>query len=138
MITGPWRSVGLGALAITSAFPLLAAGGGDTGQPPAVVSSTRVAIGRSAGPWRTDPEEIFKLQCVPCHGARGRGDGPAAVAFNPRPADLTDAEIMNARTDADLRAVLESGKGSMPAFGPVLAADDLDSLVVYIRTLRGG
>ncbi len=137
MIARRWRSVGLGALAIMSAVPLLAAGGGDEGQPPAAGPLAQVALARAADPWRTDPEAIFKLQCAPCHGARGRGDGPAAVAFNPRPADLTDAEIMNARTDADLRAMLESGKGSMPAFGPVLASEDLDSLVVYIRTLGG-
>jgi mono/diheme cytochrome c family protein len=32
-------------------------------------------------------ELITKINCVACHGAGGKGDSPAAVALNPKPAD---------------------------------------------------
>jgi mono/diheme cytochrome c family protein len=33
--------------------------------------------------------ELYRARCAVCHGARGRGDGPAAFTLNPRPVDLT-------------------------------------------------
>ena len=33
---------------------------------------------------------LYAQRCVACHGAGAQGDGPAAVAFDPRPADFTD------------------------------------------------
>jgi high-affinity iron transporter len=36
----------------------------------------------------------FEAQCAICHGAAGRGDGPAAPGLTPPPADLTDAARM--------------------------------------------
>ena len=32
-------------------------------------------------------EKIAKTNCVSCHGAKGKGDGAAAVALNRKPAD---------------------------------------------------
>lgn len=86
-------------------------------------------------PTPADPQDLYKRQCMPCHGAGGKGDGPAAPAFRPRPANLTDSEFMDSRSDAELREVLQFGKGSMPAFGRVLEPDDIDSLIVYLREL---
>lgn len=34
-------------------------------------------------------ETLFVQNCVSCHGAAGRGDGPAAAGLNTSPADLT-------------------------------------------------
>src|SRR6185295_8095977 len=36
----------------------------------------------------------FTTHCAVCHGATGRGDGPAAKGLTPPPADLTDAARM--------------------------------------------
>jgi len=35
-------------------------------------------------------KKIFTTTCVSCHGAAGKGDGPAAMALEPRPANFTD------------------------------------------------
>lgn len=35
-------------------------------------------------------KQLFAQNCASCHGERGKGDGPAAVALNPKPQDLTD------------------------------------------------
>ena len=43
-----------------------------------------------AGPAIADTaEQDFLSLCAPCHGADGRGEGPAAAALRTRPADLT-------------------------------------------------
>jgi len=90
----------------------------------------------------TGGKEIFKRQCVACHGESGEGNGPAAVAFNPKPIDLTDANTtldvgksLGELTDDELAKILTDGKGSMPAFGALLSPDDIKSLVAYIRSL---
>jgi mono/diheme cytochrome c family protein len=35
---------------------------------------------------------LYAKNCEACHGAGGRGDGPSALALNPRPRDFTVAE----------------------------------------------
>lgn len=79
--------------------------------------------------------EVYRRQCVACHGETGEGNGPAAVAFNPKPANLTDPEFMSERTDEELLNVLRQGKGAMPAFSAILSDEDLVRMVRYIRTL---
>lgn len=35
-------------------------------------------------------ELLYKVRCVACHGEGAKGDGVAAMALTPKPADLTD------------------------------------------------
>lgn len=84
-----------------------------------------------------DPEEIFRRQCVPCHGAEGKGDGPAANALKPRPSNLTDPDLTGTLTDEAILEVLTNGRGSMPSFGALLEPEELRALVGYIRELSG-
>jgi len=79
--------------------------------------------------------DIFKKQCVACHGKNGEGDGPAAVALNPRPSDLTDEAVMERLTDDDLRKVIAQGVGSMPGFESILEPDELEAVLEYVRSL---
>lgn len=63
---------------------------------------------------------LFKTLCASCHGADGRGDGPAAGAMHPPPSDLTKstlnlAELM--RVIDGRRTVRAHGDGSMPVWG---------------------
>ncbi len=100
-----------------------------------------VGILASLGPDSGSGALLYKQQCVACHGAKGRGDGPAAVTFNPKPADLSNPEFWASRTDMQVLDVLLNGKGSMPAFATVLKADEIQSLVTYLRewfTQSGG
>lgn len=34
-------------------------------------------------------KQTFAMQCSVCHGSEGKGDGPGAVALNPKPRDFT-------------------------------------------------
>ncbi len=75
----------------------------------AVTAGTRVAAqGRSAGP---SGAETFRLYCSSCHGASGKGDGPAASAMAIRPADLTMIARRNGgQFDAERVARLIDGR----------------------------
>lgn len=80
--------------------------------------------------------KFFEQTCAACHGMTGRGDGPAAVALNPKPADLGDPKFQVARTDVQLREVITSGKGVMAPFGKRLTKEQIEALVQYIRSLK--
>lgn len=79
--------------------------------------------------------EIYAKECVACHGKAGGGDGPAAVALNPRPTDLTKGEFQRGRTDDQLAEVIAKGQKTMPGFGKRLSPEDISALVSYIREL---
>jgi mono/diheme cytochrome c family protein len=83
--------------------------------------------------------DLYKVNCTPCHGARGEGDGPAAAAYNPRPRNHTDAVYMSKLTDEDIAKVIQYGgaiKGMpmMPS-NPALKGADLAAVVAYTRSL---
>jgi len=77
----------------------------------------------------TDGRQMFNGYCAPCHGADGRGNGPAARALKTQPVDLTTLARNNhgKYPDAHVLAVLQFGSeipahGSqeMPVWGPIL------------------
>ncbi len=82
-----------------------------------------------------DPAEDFASLCVACHGAKGKGDGPAAIAFNPRPTDLSDPKFQEARADDELEAAVTEGKGTMPGFSSQLTPEQIRGVVAYMRSL---
>ena len=83
----------------------------------------------------TDGEELYRNYCAVCHGAEGRGDGPAASSFDPPPPDLTDAERMEQLTDERLLEVLSTGSGTMAGFESMLTPEELEAVAEYVRTL---
>lgn len=80
--------------------------------------------------------DIFRVRCVMCHGAQGRGNGPMAASMNPRPMDFTDSSKRLASTDSAMVEVIRRGRRSMPAFGQMLSRAQVDSVVAFIKTLH--
>jgi high-affinity iron transporter len=80
---------------------------------------------------------LYQQTCAACHGAHGRGDGPAGAALDPPPIDFTD------RTRADQRSVLslfeaisQGVKGTaMAGYAAQLPVDDRWSLAYYVGSL---
>jgi mono/diheme cytochrome c family protein len=77
----------------------------------------------------TDGKQMFNSYCAPCHGADGRGHGPAAMALKTPPIDLTTLARMNhgKYPDAHVLAVMQFGSAipahgsqEMPIWGPIL------------------
>ena len=80
-------------------------------------------------------EKVAKINCVSCHGAKGKGDGPAAVALNPKPADWTSKRVQD-MSDGEIFWKVTTGRGAMPAWRH-LPENDRWAIVRYIRTLAG-
>jgi cytochrome c oxidase cbb3-type subunit 3 len=78
-------------------------------------------------------EATWGSACVVCHGAGGKGDGPNGPMV--KATDLTQPALQDARTDAQLAAVIVNGKGKMPKFESLPDSVVL-GLVKKIRTLR--
>jgi mono/diheme cytochrome c family protein len=80
-------------------------------------------------------KKVAVTNCVSCHGAGGKGDGAAAVALNPKPADWTSARVQ-AESDGEIFWKISTGRGAMPAWN-FLPENDRWALVRYIRSLKG-
>ncbi len=75
-------------------------------------------------------KEIYTNKCQMCHGADGKGDGPAAASFNPRPYDLTTAEFWKNDAEKKIADAVENGFGVMPPIG--LSSDQTKAVIDYM------
>ncbi|MFQ5693288.1 MAG: c-type cytochrome [Nitrospinota bacterium] len=79
--------------------------------------------------------------CASCHGATGKGDGPAAAALNPKPRDLTNAQYMSKVKDEDIFKIIKKGGQAvgksplMPPWGGPLSDQDISNITAYIRAI---
>jgi mono/diheme cytochrome c family protein len=78
-------------------------------------------------------KEMFAAYCAPCHGADGKGNGPAASSMNVPPTDLTQmAKKLGGKFPANsLASTLKFGNGpgahgsaDMPVWGPLFQSLD--------------
>lgn len=96
---------------------------------------TAVAVARGA--------ELFPQHCASCHGADGRGDGPAAKGLDIPPADLT-AEHLWEHADGEMFWWLSHGIDApegglaMPGFAGRLSPDQRWELIDYVRAHNAG
>lgn len=83
--------------------------------------------------------ELYKANCVACHGEGGKGDGPGAGVLKPPPRDHTDRAYMSTLPDQEVGEIIRiggavKGKPGMPSH-PQINGDDLAALVAYVRSL---
>jgi len=82
--------------------------------------------------------QLYAANYAACHGADGRGNGPAAKGLTPPPADLTWTMRMPvARDDFLYWTIAEGGAkfgSAMPAFKDTLMPDDIWSIVIALRS----
>lgn len=81
-----------------------------------------------------DGKTLYGMYCAPCHGDKGKGDGPAAAALTPKPADHTSSALL-AETDGSLFYKISEGRTPMPQFKTSLSETQRWELVTYIRSL---
>jgi len=80
-------------------------------------------------------KKVADVNCVACHGAKGKGDGAASAALNPKPADWTSKKVQ-AESDGEIFWKISTGRGAMPSW-KFLPENDRWALVGYIRSLGG-
>ncbi len=133
---GGWRSragaaaMGAGTLAAALAAILaFAAIGGDDGAPernPIAPTADSIAAGMA----------LYAANCQSCHGETGAGDGPAAAALEPPPADL--ATHVPLHPDRALFAFIQDGvpDTAMAGVGDRLSDDEIWHVINYLQTLE--
>ncbi|WP_168210501.1 c-type cytochrome [Persicimonas caeni] len=90
---------------------------------------------------------LYMKYCQPCHGAEGKGDGPAADVLDTPPRDLTAGQFKfrstpmgSSPTAGDLYRVIALGVPGteMPAWGDRLGEQEMWSIAAYVQTLEPG
>jgi mono/diheme cytochrome c family protein len=99
-------------------------------------------------------KEMFGAYCASCHGADGKGNGPAVPALRKQPADLTllarqsGGKFPAMRVTATIRdgGLAAHGSKDMPVWGPILrsvssenpgvADQRVSNLVNYIQSIQ--
>ena len=102
-------------------------------------------------------KEMFAAYCAPCHGADGKGNGPAAPSMKVPPTDLTQMAKKNGGKfpSSSLASTLKFGSGTttgahgsadMPVWGPLFQSLDkfhdtsvqqrVSNLVTYVESIQ--
>lgn len=100
---------------------------------PAEYSGKQNPYGAEMAP---EGDTFFQANCQMCHGAQGRGDGPAGASLVPKPKNL--AAFQNSVGDDYLFWRISEGKPGtfMLAWKGSLTEDQIWKIVSFIRTLK--
>ena len=78
----------------------------------------------------------FGINCASCHGALGKGDGPAAAALNPKPRNFTEGYWRYGGGLARVvRTISEGSPGTAMAQFPAIPMEDRIAIAHYVRSL---
>jgi len=92
----------------------------------ATFTSATSAPGSAAG--------LYSKNCASCHGLDGRAKTIKARRNHAR--NLSDPEWQDKASDERIFNSIMNGKGKMPGYAKKLSAQEIDSLVPYVRSLR--
>jgi cytochrome c oxidase cbb3-type subunit 3 len=104
-------------------------------------AASAAQVGASAAAAKATPRDdatqlvelAWRQQCATCHGPSGKGDGPMGAMM--QAPDLTRVPWQAKASDADIAAVIQTGRNKMPRFD--LPDVVVRGLVARIRSLRG-
>ena len=94
-----------------------------------------------AGADPNEGKQWYYVYCIACHGWTLQGNGPSALAVEPRPRILTKGGYMNQKTNLELFTVIKGGgeavdlSSSMPAWGNFLQDQDIWNVIAWIRAM---
>jgi mono/diheme cytochrome c family protein len=121
-----------------------------------LVSCAAATVALAACSRQAPPESgevLYQRYCASCHGAEGRGDGPAAAGKTPKATDLTTTEpdVPHLMQVIDGRVTVEGhGTSAMPVWGNVFQQVhddphtqrkvllDIQALAEYVASLASG
>lgn len=87
-------------------------------------------------------KDNFIGNCSPCHGDTGKGDGPLAETLGEgiKARNLSDANLLSARTDEFLFKVIKTGgvsvglSESMPSWQETFTDAEIKQIIQYVRS----
>jgi mono/diheme cytochrome c family protein len=102
-------------------------------------------LARAPGPAASDGDAaLYREHCAACHGAEGRGDGPAAGLLSPRPRDFTRGQYKFRSTPSGQRPTLDDVARtirmglpgtSMPGYADLLGPEQIARLARHVLSL---
>jgi len=123
-----WTTVAIGLALAFGAGTALA--GDAPWAAPAADKAKKNPVAKAAG--ARDGKKSYETNCVACHGAQGKGDGPAAAALTPKPKNLGEKAIQD-ESDGEIFWKITTGRGSMPPWQQ-LPEKERWGLVHHIRS----
>ncbi len=103
-------------------------------------------------PWKSDPfgqtsldrgQLVYKEYCAQCHGATGKGDGPAASGLNPKPAVHANIPFEKLPIDYLYNVIYYGGRAvgkspTMPYWGLTIGQQGVADVMAYLKaTFKG-
>lgn len=80
--------------------------------------------------------ELYRINCIHCHGPLGKGDGTVAIYLQNKPANLTGLPV-RALSDGGIFLTISDGiQGKMPALNENLTVRERWDVVNYVRSLK--
>jgi mono/diheme cytochrome c family protein len=78
--------------------------------------------------------KLYQINCTPCHGQAGKGDGPVGKYGLPAPSLVADHA--KGLADGYIFGIMRNGRGAMPTYDRIEEMDRWD-VVNYVRGLQG-
>lgn len=91
-----------------------------------------------AEPGVFNAQSQYNIACATCHGQQGQGDGAAAAALNPQPADFTDPTFWAERDRDRIYTVIREGAAAvggsplMVAWQNTYSDEQIEALTDYV------
>ena len=79
--------------------------------------------------------DVYNKTCKGCHGADGATPNEAVGKMLQATIPVLASPAIQAKTDADFRTAITTGKGKMPAMKSVTGSS-IDDVIAYLRTLK--
>jgi mono/diheme cytochrome c family protein len=79
--------------------------------------------------------ELYRINCVPCHGKQGKGDGVVGTFFTNKPADLTSEYVQQFTDGAIFMTITDGVSDRMPPLNENLTVRERWDLVNFIFAL---
>ena len=73
-------------------------------------------------------KEIYWNYCVSCHGEAGDMLKNMGI-------DFSNPDFWAGKSDEEIEDVIENGKGDMPPWKNTLSSDDIDYVILYMKSL---
>jgi cytochrome c1 len=78
-------------------------------------------------------QDLFRQNCMECHGAEGLGNGPAVAGGNMRPVNLK--ELVRKVPQFKLYMSISQWRGQMPGWKNIFSDKEVEDLSHYLRKL---